>query len=110
MAFISIHASREGSDGRRFWPVMCGVGFQSTLPAREATFTKRLIFTSSTAFQSTLPAREATEAVTDSRGVIIISIHASREGSDQNFVARTSWTSYFNPRFPRGKRRKTNET
>ena len=101
--FISIHASREGSDGRsqrhkriyfhfnprfprgkRHVPVdslLTKDKFQSTLPAREATS----FFNSSFVvliFQSTLPAREATGA--------------------GHF--KTVRENNFNPRFPRGKR------
>ena len=79
--YISIHASREGSDGD---PVLDGDGeplFQSTLPAREATI-------------SAVPA-----LFTDD-----ISIHASREGSDLCKTVPDFTDNYFNPRFPRGKR------
>ena len=77
-------------------------------------------------FQSPLPAREATDDRGLSGKAFIISIHASREGSDQQAGAkrypRTAFQStlpareatstaarllpgsYFNPRFPRGKR------
>ena len=124
---ISIHASREGSDGSQhiisidlsdFNPrfprgkrpslkckLIIGNEFQSTLPAREATGTRRMgrIMTQHfnprfprgkrppagrnlcelSGFQSTLPAREATFQINQSQG----------------------HDHYFNPRFPRGKRR-----
>ena len=55
-------------------------------------------------FQSTLPAREATPSGQTPMMRALISIHASREGSD----TRPVWTPiapwHFNPRFPRGKR------
>ena len=55
-------------------------------------------------FQSTLPAGEATEP----RGVGVpegvISIHASRGGSDHPVSAYWLKFANFNPRFPRGKR------
>ena len=55
-------------------------------------------------FQSTLPAREATLTLMGLPDDRRISIHASREGSD--FITRPSkgCTFDFNPRFPRGKR------
>ncbi len=80
--FISIHAPRTGSDG--VVAILCGIGFlfQSTLPARGATFSQyllhpslkyfnprsphgerpspRLATTTCPLFQSTLPARGAT--------------------------------------------------
>ena len=77
-------------------------------------------------FQSTLPAGEATLppipsapgrkiSIHASRGgsdncepvssiFVIISIHASRGGSDGNQSAAPPVITYFNPRFPRGKR------
>ena len=56
--------------------------FQSTLPAREATFTE-IAIPHGLGFQSTLPAREATIVIFIHFGNINISIHASREGSDR---------------------------
>ena len=58
-------------------------------------------------FQSTLPAGEAT-----GKGIKIdymdeISIHASRGGSDLISMSFPFSVSYFNPRFPRGKRHLT---
>ena len=100
---ISIHASREGSD-RSERAGARRQRFQSTLPAREATLPAGTTSPISI-FQSTLPAREATVsgvwAVATAKNfnprfprgkrlfmmlarssVEIISIHASREGSD----------------------------
>ena len=122
---ISIHASREGSDGGQILDYG-NLRFQSTLPAREAT---NAICTCSMVpwrFQSTLPAREATiirhnqpafskisihafregsdhEAETD-HAKWLISIHASREGSDHVHLGTGGDFFNFNPRFPRGKR------
>ena len=124
---ISIHAPREGSDPRhsviaissldfyprsprgerQSWPRFNGYlkPFLSTLPARGATYYRRLEwmhvlisihapregsdalalgFTSRQAllFLSTLPARGATQTVTIFLLTGIISIHAPREGSD----------------------------
>ena len=100
--------------------------FQSTLPAGEATLTdskessakvnfnprfprgKRPFCVMTTdlslPFQSTLPAGEATQKYHLFLGEPMISIHASRGGSDMKFNSRYSVTGDFNPRFPRGKR------
>ena len=78
---ISIHASREGSDEETPYRERFRNTFQSTLPAREATFGRR-----GTALWTT------------------ISIHASREGSDLYAARQPAPYEYFNPRFPRGKR------
>ncbi len=70
--------------GKRLWPICINelfIRFQSTLPAREATFRIPAVLYSCR-FQSTLPAREATLSILDSK----------------------KRTPYFNPRFPRGKR------
>ena len=56
-------------------------------------------------FQSTLPAGEATTFCGDVLLEEGISIHASRGGSDFPPSASCTWPGYFNPRFPRGKRR-----
>ena len=77
--------------------------FQSTLPAREATLTP-LSAAAIHGFQSTLPAREATLGRLAPVDAQRISIHASREGSDDSPPFAQSLFLYFNPRFPRGKR------
>ena len=102
--FISIHASREGSDsvfkeamelienfnprfprGKRLktdWIDQQNDLFQSTLPAGEATTWPRRNIPSLTGFQSTLPAGEATCTFPLCPDSHHISIHASRGGSD----------------------------
>ena len=55
-------------------------------------------------FQSTLPGWGATKRGRETRGVIEISIHAPRMGSDTTTGRRTSLPSYFNPRSPDGER------
>ena len=57
---ISIHASREGSDLVMWAMTISPPTFQSTLPAREATEYPQQLAPSLQQFQSTLPAREAT--------------------------------------------------
>ena len=126
LEIISIHASRGGSDPSVFGFFSPSFGFQSTLPAGEATRSSSSLGSSSALFQSTLPAGEATRfpgAITSSfqfqstlpageatiwnRAYIStnkISIHASRGGSDCLRIRHVQGAGYFNPRFPRGKR------
>ena len=78
---ISIHAPREGSDAQlaaQFWITE---QFQSTLPVRGATC-KYLASSLRSLFQSTLPVRGATKAYLYFVVAVPISIHAPREGSD----------------------------
>ena len=144
---ISIHAPRTGSDsdnphdilksgyfnprsphGERLALAMWCVlnhGFQSTLPARGATRTRKRR-SSSWTFQSTLPARGATPTAPESpprkkisihaprtgsdpeyqsaHGCDAISIHAPRTGSDCRRPASRTSARYFNPRSPHGER------
>ena len=58
-AHISIHAPRTGSDAWGFQRVTPTKKFQSTLPARGATF-RGIDDVMNALFQSTLPARGAT--------------------------------------------------
>ena len=106
---------------------MGAVVFQSTLPVRGATRTRRAAAPSIPTFQSTLPVRGATAAATFRPSTALpfqstlpvrgateiddgdpifrnISIHAPRAGSDT--ARRTRWASPsdFNPRSPCGER------
>ena len=147
---ISIHAPRKGSDcrfrrifvspdtdfnprspqGERLYCSEHGMEaciFQSTLPARGATFPLSYTFVPAHKFQSTLPARGATSlkngVVQGIRNfnprspqgerqihfllsflVILISIHAPRKGSDHCETFQGVGISYFNPRSPQGER------
>ena len=106
--WISIHAPRTGSDvcdsvlnsvdslfqstlparGATFGILRCVAdlkSFQSTLPARGATAGAG-IFQPARIFQSTLPARGATARDAGLDTGIIISIHAPRTGSDRLFA------------------------
>ena len=78
---ISIHAPRTGSDCSTSSVPSSPIRFQSTLPARGATFV----------------------AVFRERGDLI-SIHAPRTGSDQSATRRAGAGAYFNPRSPHGER------
>ena len=77
-------------------------GFQSTPPARGAAPLLSLLL-EVYIFQSTPPARGAT--IRHKRHIVSIriSIHAPREGGDQNICLNCHATAcYFNPRPPRG--------
>ena len=122
---ISIHASRGGSDRGLTLGTGPFIPFQSTLPVGEATRGYRYIY-KSIGFQSTLPVGEATAYSAAGRPVMIfqstlpvgeatlndiptllaevISIHASRGGSDTLSVKAVLLIFDFNPRFPWGKR------
>ncbi len=79
---ISIHAPREGGDVKATDSLGTTVTFQSTPPARGATWNNNS-FELVELFQSTPPARGATAGC---NGFIFrtggISIHAPREGGD----------------------------
>ena len=79
---ISIHAPREGSDHKSRFCNFSSAKFQSTLPARGATY-QTYILSFLEVFQSTLPARGATLT---------------------RLIFYPFWR-YFNPRSPRGERR-----
>ena len=78
---ISIHSPREGRDGRRVQRKHFACAFQSTRPARGATFN-----------------------VGDIVPFFLISIHAPREGRDWHSDSRADRRCYFNPRAPCGAR------
>ena len=80
---ISIHAPRTGSDVSSPTVAVTIRRFQSTLPARGATFIACSAFASSLLFQSTLPARGATAV----------------------FMRFPPRNLHFNPRSPHGERR-----
>ena len=79
--------------------------FQSTRPARGATKGQERL-PDYRRFQSTRPARGATETPTLSKRITNISIHAPREGRDCETSSQIQAQYYFNPRAPRGARRK----
>ena len=124
--WISIHAPRTGSDvcdsvlnsvdslfqstlparGATFGILRCVAdlkSFQSTLPARGATAGAG-IFQPARIFQSTLPARGATARDAGLDTGIIISIHAPRTGSDDEEKLLLLELLHFNPRSPHGER------
>ena len=126
ISYISIHASRGGSDLQRYhkyflWQI-------SIHASRGGSDHGCKYILDALVFQSTLPAGEATIKAMMTNAKVIISIHASRGGSDcqrhlikimigkfQSTLPAGEATGshrrlrpchpYFNPRFPRGKRR-----
>ena len=123
---ISIHAPREGSDRRERAGLRRGWIFQSTLPARGATFFYILFIWSSSI--SIHAPREGSDAGASGaapgldisihapregsdvelRQALLaqagISIHAPREGSDRGGYELAKAGKHFNPRSPRGER------
>ena len=79
---ISIHAPREGGDAAESTAKKLGLIFQSTPPARGATWVDRR-WKDAIEFQSTPPARGATGRGTTFTAYAVISIHAPREGATQ---------------------------
>ena len=104
---------------------MQAMEFQSTLPARGATYSPPFEHTIGV-FQSTLPARGATTSISSTSSTSKISIHAPRTGSDSALSVRLPgrtisihaprtgsdgacrWRldspAHFNPRSPHGER------
>jgi len=103
---VSIHAPRAGSDGRRRWKRRWPASFNPRSPRGErlAVILRK---TRSHVFQSTLPARGATWPPARASCRDPVSIHAPRAGSDPSIVSPTTHSACFNPRSPRGERRGT---
>ena len=101
---ISIHAPREGSDEKEkhIGVDICYFNPRSPRGERQPGWCYN---GSEAEFQSTLPARGATLAEKQPEQEKDISIHAPREGSDVQIIPALIWSSYFNPRSPRGERR-----
>ena len=64
--------------------IIAAASFQSTRPARGATMTPSPQAAAWSTFQSTRPARGATVRIEEKAAVLVISIHAPREGRDVN--------------------------
>ena len=103
-AFISIHASRGGSDSNRADRKAEAGYFNPRFPwgKRQQDNVVGMIIKQ---FQSTLPVGEATYFSPANIMAGSISIHASRGGSDTIGILDCSSCKNFNPRFPWGKRR-----
>ena len=102
---ISIHAPREGGDGTE------PEGFYDTpdfnpRPPRGGRLDREGVSGPPAEFQSTPPARGATEERNRMCGTMSISIHAPREGGDRTGRPEARHQHYFNPRPPRGGRRR----
>ena len=101
--YISIHAPREGRDRQQDRKPHRRCNFNPRAPrgARPLSSSNAL---TGTPFQSTRPARGATFNVGDIVPFFLISIHAPREGRDCIVKANYVSTHHFNPRAPRGAR------
>ena len=84
--------------------------FQSTPPARGATSMVMAAYHRPFLFQSTPPARGATVSAYFYKQVFFISIHAPREGGDEEVARQMYSQDHFNPRPPRGGRRWSGRT
>ena len=82
MDVISIHAPRTGSDTGVFPDNPHDILFQSTLPARGATATKRIAHKSRRYFNPRSPHGERPRFRSSGVLTLMISIHAPRTGSD----------------------------
>ena len=102
---ISIHAPRTGSDRARCGPASVFPAFQSTLPARGATFRREVLLHLLHRFQSTLPARGATrnrpKRAAARRG---FQSTLPARGATKGPTASDSSSADFNPRSPHGER------
>ena len=97
---ISIHAAREGGDFLQHFNPFCIFSFQSTPPVKAATKNLHKMAQEDAAFQSTPPVKAATEYTFPLCQQLGISIHAAREGGDENDACAGVQGGYFNPRRP----------
>ena len=96
---ISIHAAREGGDGRRH-PI-CGYSSISIHAAREGGDPSVAAQPFASAiFQSTPPVKAATICLSSKSPFAMISIHAAREGGDAARQGVSVNRHDFNPRRP----------
>ena len=99
LRIISIHAAREGGDGRGAGLHFRGCTFQSTPPVKAATSSRGRIARAQ-GFQSTPPVKAATAGKQAVLAQPRISIHAAREGGDDAAAVSYQPVSNFNPRRP----------
>ena len=106
--YISIHAPREGGDVQRFINSTLSPPISIHAPREGGDHLIQLSTALGIAaiFQSTPPARGATAACPAVPDLGEISIHAPREGGDWTSRAILPIRFYFNPRPPRGGRRR----
>ena len=130
-AAISTHAPRTGSDGREVRPRCTGQnfnprsphgerhsseiacidlckGFQPTLPARGATWTRWAAYSTAGNFNPRSPHGERRAADDQRVAAVGISTHAPRTGSDIPANGNRENLFHFNPRSPHGERRGRN--
>ena len=100
---ISIHAPRTGSDRTKRRKKHCSTDFNPRSPHGER-HKLQVAFTNTHIFQSTLPARGATYVDADGNIRKRISIHAPRTGSDRMRPMLLLFSVDFNPRSPHGER------
>ncbi len=100
---ISIHAPRTGSDRRSRRTRSSASDFNPRSPHGERRGVNQGI-DDILRFQSTLPARGATFDAFQRRVSVSISIHAPRTGSDGSFQTEGEVYPHFNPRSPHGER------
>ena len=102
---ISIHAPRTGSDLLvKLWSG-AELIFQSTLPARGATYVLRSASAKNGNFNPRSPHGERHQHLRRYLILCYISIHAPRTGSDAQNVGQNYIADNFNPRSPHGERR-----
>ena len=101
---ISIHAPRTGSDHLFSSYGASGRGFQSTLPARGATYRQLKTIYQQRDFNPRSPHGERPTPAIIAPAAEDISIHAPRTGSDVKDMQTCSTTLHFNPRSPHGER------
>ncbi len=82
LPWVSIHAPRAGGDHTELVRFIKEGMFQSTPPARGATRARHIRTELSERFQSTPPARGATDGVAELAINCLVSIHAPRAGGD----------------------------
>ena len=102
-ADISIHASREGSDSWKFQLFFCHHNFNPRFP-RGKRHNGKFRFIVSKGFQSTLPAREATELIR--KRSALERFQSTLPAREATLLRPSCYRRQydFNPRFPRGKR------
>ena len=104
LAHISIHAPRTGSDRCIGGKSGLAINFNPRSPHGERPEPEPPA-ASRQQFQSTLPARGATFSEEEAAAYIMISIHAPRTGSDDAKEEGRQDRRNFNPRSPHGERR-----
>ena len=106
-ARISIHVPREGHDGMVIYDAKFADVFQSTCPARGTTRFRYVRDRRRGRFQSTCPARGTTDGnfkIADNN--LLFQSTCPARGTTSRSSVRLRRGSHFNPRAPRGARRR----